>query len=88
MNRHQAALRLADDRPDIEGIAQRFLDAVREAKAENVDPGNDPAVLLLGTRIAFMTHADVTTSLMHRRLIDLCEAKETNDIVIHMGRTQ
>lgn len=75
MNRYQAALTMEKDAIDLEGVADRFLNAVREVKAEGRLPENDPAVMLIGGTVAFWTHADVGTQSMYRQLIDLCESR-------------
>jgi hypothetical protein len=74
MNRYRTALRLADDDPNLPALAERFLSAVKEAEAEGQEPTVDPAVMLMGARIAFLTHADIGTNAMYRQLIDRCEA--------------
>lgn len=89
MSRFQTALRLADDNPDLEGVATRLLQAVREAKAEGVNqPEDDPAVMLLGVRVAFMTHADIGTTSMYRQLIDLCDARARANVIGSFGARQ
>lgn len=75
MNRFETVIRLADDRPDLEGVAERLLNAVRETKAAGEDPQTDPAVLLMGAHIAFVVHADVSTDVMYRKLIDQCSMR-------------
>ena len=53
-------------------LAQQFLSAVEETMAEGAKPELDPAVLVLGTRIAFHTHADVNTYSGFEKLMKLC----------------
>ena len=53
-------------------LAKNFADAVVHAEAEGGEAVNDPAVLLLGSFIAFHTHADVNTASGFRRLLQLC----------------
>lgn len=81
MTRHSTVLSLHRDQPDIEGIAVHLLSAIRETKAEGKDPSADPAVMLLGARLSFLTHADVATEIMYRKLIDACEQREAAVII-------
>lgn len=53
-------------------LAAEFLSAVIETTAEGAKPELDPAVLVLGTRIAFHTHADVNTYSGFEKLMRLC----------------
>lgn len=88
MNRHSTALRIADDNPDLFGLAERFLASVREASAEGKDPAADPAVMLIGARIAFLVHADIGTTSMYRQLIDKCETHARDAVVQSTGARQ
>jgi hypothetical protein len=58
--------------PPLLELAQQFVNAVQETLVEGAQPENDPAVLVLGTRIAFHTHADVNTYSGFERLMKLC----------------
>lgn len=53
-------------------LAQAFAGAIQETEIEGLNPMTDPAVLLMGTFIAFQTHADVNTRNGYERLIALC----------------
>lgn len=75
MNRFAQVVRMPDDAPNMMGIAERFLYAVREATASGEDPDTDPAVMLIGAHIAFRVHVDVNTSLIYTELIDRCAAR-------------
>ena len=75
MNRFLAIAQYANDQPDVEGAARRFLDAILEAKGEGVEPTSDPAVMLIGAHISFLVNADVSTSTMYRDLIDCCSQR-------------
>lgn len=87
MTRYHAALRTADD-ADLEIIAGGLLDAVREVKAEGLKPEGDPAVMLYGARIAFVTHADMATEHMYRQLVDVCEARHRLAVSGQFGARQ
>lgn len=63
---------VAPRHPPISELAEKFLSAVLETLAEGEVPENDPAVLVLGTRIAFHTHADVNTYSGFDKLMKLC----------------
>lgn len=58
--------------PPLAELAVEFLAAIAETLAEGAVPENDPAVLVLGTRIAFYTHADVNTYSGFEKLMKLC----------------
>jgi hypothetical protein len=88
MNRHATALRMADDNPDLLGLAERFLAAVREAEAEGKSPDADPAVMLIGARISFLVHADIGTNSMYRQLIEKCELHARDAVVQSTGALQ
>lgn len=88
MNRYQLALRMADDNPNLKGLAERFLSAVCESMAEGKEPDADPAVMLIGARIAFLVHADIGTNSMYRQLIDKCELHARDAVVQSIGARQ
>lgn len=74
MNRFQFALDVATG-PDIlslTALARGFADAVEMAVAEEIEPEEDPAVLLLGSFIAFHVHADVNSANGYQKLLMLC----------------
>lgn len=79
---------MAKDNLDIEGIVKCLLAAVHEVKAEGGFPETDPAVMLFGVRVAFMTHADMGTDQMYRQLIDLCEARAQSAVIETFGVRQ
>lgn len=53
-------------------LAKNFARAVEETEVEGLNPMNDPAVLILGSFIAFQTHADVNTRGGYEKLIAMC----------------
>jgi hypothetical protein len=53
-------------------LAHRFALAVDQVIAEELDPSNDPAVLVLGSFIAFHTHADVNSASGYHQLLGMC----------------
>lgn len=54
-------------------LAEGFYNAVAHAEAEERDPTADPAVVIIGSFIAFQVHADVNTLGGYRRLLTQCE---------------
>jgi hypothetical protein len=53
-------------------LAKQFSLAVEQTEAEGEDPARDPAVIVLGSFIAFHTHADVNTRGGYHELLGLC----------------
>lgn len=85
MNRFEFALQAASA-PHLVALPQLTgaLDfAVRQSTAEGHDPAEDPAVLLLGSFVAFQVHFDVNTSDGYRTLLRLC-----NDRLYNLGVLQ
>ncbi len=84
MNRFDLALKtsLAPHRIDLPQLANAFDFAVRQTVAEGENPGNDPAVLLLGSFVAFHCHADVNTTGGYHQLLALCNDRLCNPKVM------
>lgn len=76
MSRHAAALQAFGSDMSLAHVADAFAFAVREAEVEGRDPSSDAAVMLLGSQVAFMTHADVATGSMLSTLIGSCEERD------------
>lgn len=74
MNRFEYVLKAASaphEQPLIQ-LAAAFMLAIEQTLIEQVEPTNDPAVLILGAYIAFHTHADVNTSNGYHELLTRC----------------
>ena len=82
MTRHATALKSIGSGNSLAATVEALLFAVREAEVENKDPSSDAAVMLLGSQVAFMTHADVTTGYMFETLIDSCESKSNEALIL------
>lgn len=67
-------------------LVKALLFAVREAEVEGQDPCSDAAVMLLGSQVAFMTHADLTTGTMFDQIVDSCSAKQTEALILQTVR--
>ena len=69
--------------PPFGQLVQVMADYVAALEEAQVDPLNDPAVLILGAYIAFHTHSDINTLGGYKRLIKRCEdrleANKAND---------
>lgn len=74
MNRHEYALQAASAPHQVNFVqlAEQFALAAKQSTAEGINATTDPAVLLLGSFIAFRVHADVNTMSGYHKLIDLC----------------
>lgn len=74
MKRFYDAIEAATGRkiPTLPWLATNLVEAIADVTLEGGTPATDPAVLLLGSFIAFHTHADVNTAGGYRKLIDLC----------------
>jgi len=85
MNRYEYALTAAQapQQEPLLAIAQNFNDAVSQVIAEGQDPHQDPAVIVLGSFIAFHVHADLNTLHGYQQLLSLCE-----DQVVHSPELQ
>lgn len=62
----------APHRVSLSQLTKQLSQAVDQSIAEGLEPGTDPAVLLLGSFVAFQVHADVNTARGYRELITLC----------------
>ena len=82
MNRHTEALKTLGSDMSLIEIVATLSNAVREAEIEGVDPCSDSAVMLLGSQVAFMTHADITTKTMFDRVVASCVDNQ-NEFVIN-----
>lgn len=80
MNRFEYVLTtaVAPHQEPLLAIAREFTQAVEQVMAEGNDPVQDPAVLVLGSYIAFHTHADVNTFGGYKRLLSMCEHNVIN----------
>lgn len=80
MNRFQFALDVATAPGQISlpDLAHGFHNAVEHTTAEGSDPFRDPAVLLLGSFIAFQVHADVNSAHGYQTLLQSCFNKAEN----------
>jgi hypothetical protein len=56
-------------------LAEGFYNAVAHVEAEDGDASRDPAVVLLGSFIAFHVHADVNSATGYRELLSSCEQR-------------
>lgn len=84
MNRFEyvVAAALAPHQATLVDLAYNFYAAVNEVVAEGQDPVLDPAVLVIGTYIAFHTHADVNTNHGYQKLMKLCNDRaETKQVM-------
>jgi len=80
MNRFVYALSVAKNLPHepLEAIASGFKDAVDQVLAEGGELQSDPAVIVLGSFIAFHVHADVNTATGYNTLLASCEQRLIN----------
>lgn len=74
MNRFEIALHAAQgpDQVPLSALAKNFHEAVMRVEAEGLDPHQDPAVVVLGSFIAFHVHSDINTAAGYRDLLDMC----------------
>jgi hypothetical protein len=86
MNRFQFALAAAASQSasTLPNLARALATAIDAIEAEGGTPEDDPAVLVMGSLIAFHTHADINTLSGYRNLLSLCEhqlatSAHTND---------
>jgi hypothetical protein len=56
-------------------LAEGFYNAVAHVEAENGDASRDPAVVVIGSFIAFHVHADVNTAKGYHELLSSCEQR-------------
>ncbi len=77
MNRYEFALGAVANPylHKLPALARAMVEAIDAVEAEQGDPVQDPAVLLLGSFIAFHTHADVNTYNGFSSLLELCKAR-------------
>lgn len=77
VNRYEFALSAAANpyTHKLPAIARAMVEAIDAIEAEQGDPVEDPAVLVLGTFIAFHTHADINTYNGFSSLLELCKAR-------------
>lgn len=61
--------------PSLPWLANTLVAAIDDVTLEGGTPETDPAVLLLGSFVAFHTHADVNSVAGYHHLIDLCTAQ-------------
>lgn len=80
MNRYAYALETAKapHQEPLVNIARGFVDALDQVIAEGTDPQADPAVVILGSFIAFHVHADVNTAAGYQKLLSDCEQRIIN----------
>lgn len=77
MNRFEFAVNAAADphRVDLCQLTGALDFAVKQSMAEGLNASLDPAVILLGSFVAFQVHADVNTMHGYHKLIDLCNER-------------
>ena len=76
MKRHELPVRASQvEEISLLAMCENLLQAVQEVQAEGKEPSHDPAVMVLGANLAFMTHADVTSRGMYRDMIERCLAQ-------------
>lgn len=85
MKRFLVALEVATpgmESPGLSTISRMLVEAIEEVEAEGGAPEQDPAVLVLGTFVAFHTHADVNTTGGFHKLLDLCRTNLSTGILV------
>jgi hypothetical protein len=77
MNRFAYALSVAEgpNQEPLVSIASGFKNAIDQVTAEGGELSEDPAIIVLGSFIAFHVHADVNTAKGYRELLRLCEQR-------------
>ena len=75
MKRFADALQSFGSSNTLETTCGLMLEAIREAQQSNQDPCTDAAVMLLGTQVAFIIHADVITTTALRTILEQCQAQ-------------
>jgi len=81
VDRHTLALSTIDSNVvPLSILAENLLVAAVEAETEGRDPSTDPAVILIGLQVAFLTHAD-SGILGRDRLIEACELNSVIQII-------
>lgn len=81
MDRHSLALSTLDSEVvPLSILAENLLVAAVEAETEGRNPSTDPAVMLIGLQVAFLTHAD-SGILSREQLIEACELNNAVQIV-------
>jgi len=80
MNRFEYVIQtsVAPGQEPLINITAALMLALVQLYAENLDPLQDPAVLILGAYIAFHTHADVNTNVGYRKLLEQCNDRIHN----------
>lgn len=64
-------------RADLLTAVVGMYEAIVECEAEGVeDPSRDPAVMLFGAHVAFLTHFDVNTVQGYSSLLEQCAVRE------------
>lgn len=82
MNRYDTALATAGEETiPLSIVAANLLSAVIETENEGKDPSCDPAVMLIGMQVAFLTHADYTTKTTYDKLLEVCRLNGVVQIV-------
>lgn len=84
MNRFEFALQAshAPHRICLSQLTKELSQAVAQSIAEGEEPSTDPAVLLLGSFVAFQCHADVNTASGYHRLLALCNERLYNTEIL------
>ena len=61
--------------PPLRDLVQVLSETLAQVEERDEVPQNDPAVLILGSFIAFHTHSDINTVGGYKRLLDMCEQR-------------
>lgn len=80
-DRFEAALWAQGSNLTLGQTARMLVRAVFEAEMDGVDPHTDPAVMLLGIQISFMTHADLNTELNMEQLMKSCATSKAAAVI-------
>lgn len=85
MNRFEFALQASagPHRVELVQLTGALNFAVQQTLAEGLNPATDPAVILLGSFIAFQVHADVNTASGYHKLIAMCNDRLAIKEVMH-----
>lgn len=62
---------------DLRSVVAGMVEALIECDAEGVeDASHDPAVMLFGAHVAFLTHFDINTMQGYTSLLNSCATRE------------
>ena len=65
--------------PSLLALAASFYAACAESVVEGLDPATDPAVIILGSYIAFAVNADANTAGNFRKLVTQCQERASEN---------